>query len=345
MREIRITEQTAGGRLDKLIFRYLDQSSAGFVYKMLRKKNIVLNDKKAAGSEILSEGDVVKLYLSEETIQTFRSGKHPDPARQKDPDGSPSATEDLSWFTSLILYEDENLILLNKPAGLLSQKSSPKDRCVNDGLISYLGITDLFTPGISNRLDRNTSGLMAAGKNPAAVRELNRAIRERDLSKYYLCVVDGSLMTDRSEEAYICKDSSGNQSRVFRTKQPGAAYIRTDYQVLDQSGSLTCLKVDLITGKSHQIRAHLAFLGHPVIGDPKYQDPSGNQAYWRKYRIRRQLLHAYQLRFEKMQGVLAYLNGRIFTAPLPEDFRVIMKGEGLCLPGDPEDSEDHSLNV
>lgn len=328
MRELVITEKTAGGRLDKAVFRYLDKASSGFVYKMLRKKNIVLNDKKASGNEILKAGDSVKLYLAEETIGRFRSST---PERKEQKDARPEQK-----IASLIVYEDEHLIAFNKPEGMLSQRSSKADLSLNDLLVSYLGSSDLFTPGISNRLDRNTTGLVLAGKDPAAVRELNRAIRERDLTKLYLCMVKGRIGDDRSVEGYLVKDKDSNTAKISKEQIPGSSYIRTEYHVLSQQTEASLLMVDLITGKSHQIRAHLAGEGHPVIGDPKYGDDPVNEIYRRKYHLRSQLLHAWKVRFGSMQGILSYLNGTEITALLPDAFRTIMKGERLCPLGDQE---------
>ena len=330
MQEIRISEQTAGGRLDKTVLKYLDQAPSSFVYKMLRKKNIVLNDKKAAGSEILKNGDRICLYLSDETIAKFRRTG----TERASSAGSSKKAPDIR---SLILYEDEQIIVLNKPAGMLSQRSEPKDLSLNDLLLGYLDRTELFTPGISNRLDRNTSGIILAGKNPAAVRELNRAILSRDVKKLYYCITAGKMTQDRSVEGYLVKDHVNNKVRILRSPTEDASYIRTDYHVISVSERSSLLEVDLITGRSHQIRAHLASEGFPIAGDRKYADAHINRYYEKTYALSGQLLHARTVSFHGMKEILSYLNGTVVTAPLPEVFKKVMKGEHLCLPGDPED--------
>lgn len=330
MQEIRIHEQTAGGRLDKTILKYLNKAPSSFVYKMLRKKNIVLNDKKAAGNEILKDGDRICLYLADETIAKFR---------QVETERVFSEDHDAKAYDlrSMILFEDEQIIALNKPAGMLSQRAGAKDMSLNDLLTGYLNRTDLFTPGISNRLDRNTSGIILAGKNPAAVRELNRAILSRDVKKLYNCITAGNMTEDRSVEGFLIKDHDKNKVRVLPSQTEGAFYIRTDYYVVSRSAHCSLLKVDLITGRSHQIRAHLASEGFPIIGDRKYGDARVNRYYEKTYGLNSQLLHAGTVSFSGMSQTLSYLNGVTINAPLPDVFRKIMKGEQLCLPGDPED--------
>lgn len=325
MRELVISKELSGGRLDKMIFKYLDRAPKSFVYKMLRKKNIELNGKKASGSELLKEGDSIRFFLSEETLLKFHNPEE---------SGLSAAGKNRNSLVSeklfsLIVYEDENLIALNKPSGLLSQKAKPEDISLNELLTDYLGSRKpegspeiLFTPGISNRLDRNTSGLVLAGKNPAAARELNNAIRQRRLKKYYLCLVKGRIRKSREIQGFLVKDEKTNRVRILPSpSEGGAARIFTAYEPLCHTEEATLLKVDLITGKSHQIRAHLASTGHPIIGDVKYGGGEDG--------IRRQLLHAFQIRFTEMEGVLQYLTGSEITAPLPEDFKNEMQKRGF----------------
>ena len=324
MQEIQITKETAGGRLDKLIFKYLDQAGAGFVYKMLRKKNILLNGKKATGSELLQEGDCICLYLADDTIQKFRSQ-----AERLIMDASPAG---FSQFRSWIVYEDEHILAVSKPQGVLSQKASSEDISLNEMIRSYLGSGALFTPGIANRLDRNTSGLVLAGKDPAAQRILSQAIRERGLRKYYLCIVKGHILSDQSLEGYLIKDPVTNQVQIrdyLPIHSENGQYIRTDYQVLDRSDRCSLLRIHLITGRSHQIRAHLASLGHPVIGDMKYGDPKINAAFQKQYAVHWQLLHAHEICFDQMTGILEPLNGTSVKASVPEIFRKTADREGL----------------
>ena len=332
MKEIKITKEISGGRLDKIVSRYLDKAPKGFVYKMLRKKNIVLNDHKAQGKELLKEGDCIRLYLADETIEKFRSTTKK--SYEIKTENGPDPAEEY------IVFEDENLIAFNKPSGMLSQKAGKEDRSMNDLLIGHLAKTDAFgketaessdmkgfyTPGISNRLDRNTSGLILAGKNLNASRELNNALKERRIDKYYLCLVKGKITKKETIDGFLVKDERSNKVKILkRGTDQKAARILTAYEPLAGTEEITLLQVELITGKSHQIRAHLASIGHPLLGDPKYGEPEANKKIREKYGLKRQALHAYKIFFREMNGTLSYLNGREIKAPVPEDLAKICK--------------------
>ena len=334
MKQIYIEKDISGGRLDKLLFRYLDRAPAGFVYKMLRKKNIVLNDKKAAGSEILKEGDVIRLYLSDETVRGFSSAWTDGPVQN-------SASEKKRYaqkLKRLIIFEDENIIALNKPAGMLVQKAKPGDVSLNDMLLGYLPPAQAFTPGISNRLDRNTAGIVLAGKNLLASRLLNEAVKNRSIDKKYLVLVCAHMESELFLKGYLVKDEKTNTSYVVNEpavcgrplKVPaGAKLIKTKYAPLQSNNSFTLLEAELLTGRSHQIRAQLYAAGFPVAGDRKYADKNANEYLKKKYGLEGQFLCAYKIEFTKMEGELEYLNKKTLTAPLPENFAGVLKGEGL----------------
>ena len=334
MKELIITKDNAGGRLDKILTKYLDKAPKSFIYKMLRKKNIVLNDKKAAGNEIVQSGDCIKLYLADDTIIKFQRHPEGDPVKKSDFEKGLESFDQEAFLQDNVIYEDEQIIVLNKQAGLLSQKSKPGDVSLNDLMVAYIQATQKeqaeetipFTPGISNRLDRNTSGLVIAGKTLYASRELNRAIKERTLKKKYLCIVKGNVTKGEMLDGYLVKDEKNNQVTVLSDPGSGEGENRiiTVYEPIRNLGDATLLEVDLITGKSHQIRAHLASIGHPIIGDSKYGDKEINTEYRKKFGTKRQLLHAYKIIFLQMAGELVYLNGQHVDAPLPEDFSVIL---------------------
>lgn len=322
MKEIYINSGNSGGRLDKLLFKYLDKAPSGFVYKMLRKKNITLNGAKAEGSALLKEGDVIRLYLSDETVEKFRSG------------GAAKKNKKIPELR--VLYEDENICAACKDAGLLSQKAKPDDVSANDFFLEHIESDEFFRPGIQNRLDRNTSGIVLSGKNPAAARELSRIIRQRTAVKKYFCPVCGVFEKEEILEAWLLKDTEKNKVCVLSQEEPGAVHIMTGCRPLRSNGKFTLLEVELITGKPHQIRAHLASTGHPVVGDAKYGDKKINEYAKQKYGVKYQLLHAASFEFKGAQGVLGYLNGTIIKADLPENFAGFLKGENLWEPGDPE---------
>lgn len=330
MQTLIVKENEKGQRLDKLLSKYLNLASKGFLYKMLRKKNITLNGKKATGAEMLCLNDEIRFFLSDETIAKFSGNRQVSQTSIK-PD---------------ILYEDKHIILFNKPENILSQKAKDSDISMVEVLISYLfekgelteeGLKS-FRPSVCNRLDRNTTGILAAGKSLAGLQALTAVFKDRSLSKYYLCLVKGEMKTDQLLDGYLCKNERTNTVTVRKTPlTPKDLPIQTFYTPLAGNHGLTLLKVKLLTGRSHQIRAHLSSIGHPVIGDPKYGDAKLNQYYQKKYQIPAQLLHSYELYLPELSGELAYLSGKHFTAPLPASFMRVMEGEGIrWQPGTPE---------
>ena len=323
MREIIIRENEAGQRFDKFLKKYLSEATGGFLYKMLRKKNIVLNGKKATGNEKLNCGDKVKFFLADETIDKF-SGK-----------GKPAAGYETLPKTRLsVLYEDDHVLILNKPAGLLSQKSKADDVSVVEYVIQHLLKTGslkpedftTFKPSICNRLDRNTSGLITAGKSLAGLQKLGELFKDRTVKKYYLCIVKGRLDKRQYISGYLSKDKKTNTVRVQKERLSEEELpIETEYEPLAWSGETTLLKVHLITGRTHQIRAHLASVGHPLIGDTKYGNEKINRQYRTKYHLNWQLLHAYELVFPKLAPPFEALSKRQVTAPVPKEFYQIIK--------------------
>lgn len=317
MRSIIADKNEAGQRLDKLLSKHLNKAPKSFIYKMLRKKNITLNGKKADGSEKVQLNDEIKLFLSEETIKNF-SGVYEAAIVEYD-------------FT--VVYEDANIIIVNKPAGLLSQKSGREDISLVEHIISYLisskQITrqelNTFKPGICNRLDRNTSGLVTAGKTLAGLQTMSELFRERTLDKYYLCIVKGAVKKAQEIKGYLVKDEKTNRVRISKDFDKEGDFIRTEYEPVLYNTQYTLLRVKLITGKTHQIRAHLSSIGHPVIGDTKYGNKELNLELRKNLSLGHQLLHSYQMVFPKMDGEFKELSGKIVTAPLPDYFLRIKK--------------------
>lgn len=334
MQTITIKEQEAGQRLDKLLGKYLNLAPKNFIYKMLRKKNIVLNGKKADGAEKLQKGDEIKLFLSEETVEKF--SKTLILSNKKNTDKKLE-----------ILYEDTHILLINKSVGVLSQKAKETDISLVEMILSYLiekkelKTEDLsfFRPSVCNRLDRNTSGIIIAGKTLLGSQEMSKILKERTADKFYLCLVKGVIKKESLIEGYLNKEKEKNQVTIkAKPSSKEDLPIKTQYIPLANNGDITLLKVKLITGRSHQIRAHLASIGHPIIGDGKYGQEEINQVFQKKYRLKNQLLHSYQLIIPNITGTLSYLSNRVFSAPLPEKFKDIIKGEGIkWQPGVQED--------
>ncbi|MCI8549311.1 MAG: RluA family pseudouridine synthase [Lachnospiraceae bacterium] len=323
MRELHVKEEEAGQRLDKYLQKYMAEAPKSFFYKMLRKKNITCNKKKCDGSERLKEGDCIQLFLSDETIEGFRR-------KSQDRKSFPVTKLD-------ILYEDSQVLLINKPAGMLAQKAGEGDVSLVEYLPGYLLATGAvteeslrsFRPSVCNRLDRNTSGLITAGKTPAALRELSSLFKDRTARKYYLCLVKGKVEKEGRLLGWLFKNEKTNQVMVCPAPRKGASEICTVCTPIAGKENLTLLKVELITGKSHQIRAHLSSVGHPVIGDRKYGDENLNRQYREKYGLSYQFLHAWQMEFPKLSGPLAGLSEKTVEAPLPKLLKEILEEEIL----------------
>lgn len=318
MQEIIVTANEAGQRFDKLLAKYLNEAPKSFIYKMLRKKNIVLNDKKATGNEKLSVGDSVKLYLANDTIAKF------------------SKTELVTTNGKLnIIYEDENVLLINKPVGMLSQKAEAKDESLVEHVISYmlfsgeLSSDDLrkFKPSICNRLDRNTSGLVVAGKSLVGLQKMGELFKDRSLRKFYRCLVLGEVSDKIYIKGYLTKDERTNKVCILDKEEEGSLPIETEYEPIWTNGVCTLLEVHLITGRTHQIRAHLASQGHPIIGDYKYGNRKLNDEYKAKYGLESQLLHAYRMELPVLTGELSNISEKQFVAPLPTLFSKILQAE------------------
>ncbi len=333
-----ITNREAGQRLDRYLCKLLPMAGTGFLHKMLRKKNITLNGKKAEGHEKLTAGDQIALYFAQETLHKFM-GHQPLEAAETSAASKISATgEYLAAYKAYpgikIIYENTHILLADKPVGILTQKAAPSDRSLNEWLIGYLLTQGEITeaelaacrPSVCNRLDRNTSGIVLCAKSVQGAQLFSSLLQNRTLHKYYQLYVKGTLQDSQLIEGYLTKDSRHNRvsiqphSRANDSSLTKESYIRTHYRPLKAETDKTLVEVELLTGKPHQIRAHLAGIGHPLLGDYKYGDKNWNDYYKKTCQIRSQLLHACRVTFPELGPPFDDISGRTFQSGLPETF-------------------------
>lgn len=305
MKEFIINRNDAGQRLDRFVLKAVPRLPQSMMYKAIRNKRIKLNGRRAEISSRLCEGDTVQMYLNDEFFDSVPE------------------TEFMSVSSALnIIYEDDNIMLLDKKNGMVVHED---DDNTADTLINrvkrYLyekgeydpGAENSFAPALCNRLDRNTGGIVIAAKNAESLRILNQKIRDREIEKYYLCVTVG-VPPKKADTitAYLEKDSASNTVKVTDRKSGTNKTIVTSYRIIRDNGSLALVEIKLGTGRTHQIRAHMAHIGCPLLGDGKY----GINRINREYKVKTQALYSYRLKFafSSESGCLDYLDGKEFRA-------------------------------
>ena len=406
MREITITANDAGRRLDRFLRKYLSEASLGDIYKFIRK-DVKVEGRRKSESYILNEGEILSLYIPDDELVRLSGGKFAiddvgsPTERARRAEGSLTIVSGGSFSRNFeLVYEDDNILIANKPYGLLTHgdRYEKKDHLANrvkDYLIASGAynprVEKVFTPAPVNRLDRNTTGIVLFGKTSEATRELTRIIREDEIRKIYLTVVCGEITEDVQLAGSLVKDEAANRvsvtSKILRYAQddkmnapddrmnapddrlksqddrlgvmndqngaichseeqrdegsyPGK-YIETIVRPVEllkfgEGFSATLCEIELVTGRSHQIRAHLASLGHPLIGDSKYaikKSAEVNCYCKRQFGLSTQLLHAYRIEFKSRSsqndaGCLDYLCGRTFDCELPTRFAAIYRRLG-----------------
>ncbi len=307
MKQVTVNKNSSGQRIDRFLTKTYPALSQGYICKMIRKKEIKVNGKRTEANYKLVEGDVISLYIKDELFEIKK----------------PSDDDFLNTAGKVtVIYEDENILLADKEPGLVVHEDNDNS---TDTLINrikhylyekgeYRPEDELsFAPALCNRIDRNTGGIVIAAKNAESLRILNQKVRDRELTKLYLCAVSG---TPKKREdmltAYLYKNEKENRVIISDRKTPENRTIKTKYRVLETVGGDSLLEVDLITGRTHQIRAHMAYIGHPLLGDGKYGINKINKEKGYKY----QALYSYKLifNFSTDGGILNYLNKKEFTA-------------------------------
>ena len=303
MKEFTIGKNDSGQRLDRFVSKAAPLLPSSLAQKYIRIKRIKINGKGAKREYKLVTGDIVQMYVNDEFFQAREDAylQITDPALD-------------------IVYEDKNILLLNKATGVLCHSDGGSDHAdLISQVQAYLyrngewrpNVENAFAPALCNRIDRNTSGIVIAAKNAEALRIISEKIKLREIDKYYLAVVHGAPSPPSGELAgYIFKDAVKNQVYVTAKRQPGAKSAITRYRTLAVSDGLSLLECELVTGRTHQIRAQLADVGHPLLGDGKY----GSERQNKQYGERRQALCSYKLvfAFKTNAGILQYLNKKTF---------------------------------
>ena len=313
MQLLRVKNSDSGQRIDKYIRKYLNNAPLSFIYKLFRKKDIKVNGKRVDINYILKENDEITIYVSDETLLEFNNKK----------------VISSSFNEIDIIYEDENILVINKDAGILVHEGeeNKKENTLNNDILNYLknkgeySENDLFTPSCVHRLDRNTSGLIIAAKTLIASKELLELFKDKDkLKKEYLTLVHGNTKNEQTIDKPLLKNE---KDKFVKVDKNGLTAI-TKFNKLISNDDYSLLKVGILTGRTHQIRVHMASINHPVVNDDKYGDFKLNKDFYNTYKYKYQMLHSYKISFNNINGKLSYLSNKTFIAPLKKEEKRII---------------------
>ncbi len=312
MLELKVKKEEQGQKIDKYIRKQLSDAPLSFIYHLFRKKDVKVNGLRIKKDYIIKENDQVNIYVSEEQLKDFKN--------------KPKILDLDKNFK--IIYEDDNVLIVDKPVGLvINPDEKEKNNTLANQVQSYYykkGLSEdtLINIAPAHRLDRNTSGLVIFGKSVEALQELNSMFKTRKgIKKYYQALTFNRCKKEQVIEVPLLKDEKKKEVIVDTIKgQKAISIVRPIFA----NDNYSLVEVEILTGRTHQIRVHLSYIGLPIVGDNKYGDFSKNKDFISKYKWNYQFLHAYKLVFEDIDGKLGYLSNRVFTSSLPDDKKAII---------------------
>lgn len=314
MRSIQVLKTDQGQRVDKYIRKYLNNAPLSLIYKLFRKKDIKVNGKRVDINYIIKENDLIEIYIKEDAIEELSKPKIIEKEK----------------INIDIIYEDQNILIINKNPNVLIHEGeeNKKAKTLNNMILNYLiskgeyNPSNIYTPACIHRLDRNTSGLVIASKNLETAKILLEEFKDKtNIEKNYIALVKGKTPKEGTINKRLLKDEN---KKTVKVDDKGLEAI-TKYKLITNNDNYSLLKVNLITGRTHQIRVHMSSINHPLINDEKYGDYRANKAFQNDYEYKYQFLHSYTITFNKLPGTLSYLSNKTFKAPLKSKQKEILK--------------------